>query len=239
MNCFIAQLPDGTVKERCELCNFISDSVENVVIHKKEEHPDVPLFTCVAEGCNKEFSRPFQLTKHMRLSHDFGTENMKMVCMVCNDKFPTCQFRNVSSILEIFLFNVAISSFSVKDLQKHSKVHNTQDFMCHICCKVFLSRAGLKKHLPNHEEKKFECKMGCDKKFSRKNKLDRHHKTVHATSTDFTCPRDGCEKAYRRKDTLNEHIQSIHDEKQFQCEHCSKMFAFRQRLLKHMLRKHI
>jgi uncharacterized Zn-finger protein len=58
----------------------------------------------------------------------------------------------------------------------------------------------------------------CDKSLSRKEDLDRHHKTVHEKEKYF-CPHPGCTRTepFTRKDNRDQHIRKLHraDPKQY------------------------
>jgi hypothetical protein len=74
----------------CDLCDFVSISAVNIVLHKKYEHSDNKKFTCRYESCRKEFSRPTQLTAHIRLTHE---KRKDKTCCICNKAFSTSKFK--------------------------------------------------------------------------------------------------------------------------------------------------
>lgn len=85
---------------------------------------------------------------------------------------------------------------------------NVRDFACEFCAKQFMTLRQLKNHQVYHDEPKFECQMGCNKKFYKAVLLVGHHKT-HLEQKDFSCP--VCGVKYFLKSHLNRHIQAAHD----------------------------
>lgn len=73
----------------CELCDFVSISPVNIVLHKKYEHGDKrKTFKCDFKDCTKSFSRPGQLTAHNRLTHQKIKDK---ICSSCKRAFSTCK----------------------------------------------------------------------------------------------------------------------------------------------------
>lgn len=86
----------------------------------------------------------------------------------------------------------------------------TRDYSCEYCAKQFMTLRQLKNHQVYHEKPKFECKMGCDKKFFKAVLLNGHHKT-HMKIRDFVCPYGNCGQKYFLKSHMNRHVKSVHD----------------------------
>lgn len=79
----------------CDCCDFVSISAVNIVLHKKYEHSQSrQLSVCEHKNCGKEFSRPGQLTAHIRLTHEKRKDKM---CGSCSRSFSTSKF-----MLEMF-----------------------------------------------------------------------------------------------------------------------------------------
>lgn len=71
----------------CLLCDFVSISPVNIVLHKKYEHgEEKKTFRC--DICSKSFSRPGQLTAHNRLTHQKVKDK---ICSSCTRAFSTCK----------------------------------------------------------------------------------------------------------------------------------------------------
>ena len=93
--------------------------------------------------------------------------------------------------------------------------------------KLFSNKSSLTKHIKNvHEKIKFKCEI-CGKELSQKDKLQRHKKTVHWSSSEFECT--VCEKKFSRKENLQAHKKVC-----CKCRHCHKQFSSPSELLNHI-----
>ncbi|KAK0651025.1 hypothetical protein B0T16DRAFT_367005 [Cercophora newfieldiana] len=95
------------------------------------------------------------------------------------------------------------------------------NFQCEVkgCGKLFSRSYNFKAHMETHEEKReypFPCTVGeCNKKFVRKTDLQRHHQAVHMRERNHQC--EYCSRLFARKDTLRRHME----------DGCSKRFLGR------------
>jgi len=92
------------------------------------------------------------------------------------------------------------------------------NFVCEVkgCGKMFSRSYNFKAHMETHDEKReypFPCTVtDCNKKFVRKTDLQRHHQSVHMKERNHKC--DYCSRMFARKDTLRRHME----------DGCSKRF---------------
>ncbi|KAK4190332.1 hypothetical protein QBC35DRAFT_89700 [Podospora australis] len=92
------------------------------------------------------------------------------------------------------------------------------NFVCEVkgCGKMFSRSYNFKAHMETHDEKReypFPCTFtDCNKKFVRKTDLQRHHQSVHMKERNHKC--DYCSRMFARKDTLRRHME----------DGCSKRF---------------
>ncbi|KAK4144124.1 uncharacterized protein C8A04DRAFT_28245 [Dichotomopilus funicola] len=92
------------------------------------------------------------------------------------------------------------------------------NFQCEVkgCGKLFSRSYNFKAHMETHDEKReypFPCQVpDCTKKFVRKTDLQRHHQSVHLRERTHKC--DYCSRMFARKDTLRRHME----------DGCSKRF---------------
>ncbi|KAK4226989.1 hypothetical protein QBC38DRAFT_209449 [Podospora fimiseda] len=92
------------------------------------------------------------------------------------------------------------------------------NFVCEVkgCGKMFSRSYNFKAHMETHDEKReypFPCNVpDCNKKFVRKTDLQRHHQSVHMKERNHKC--DYCSRMFARKDTLRRHME----------DGCSKRF---------------
>ncbi|KAI0876336.1 hypothetical protein GGS24DRAFT_498918 [Hypoxylon argillaceum] len=92
------------------------------------------------------------------------------------------------------------------------------NFQCEVegCGKLFSRSYNYKAHMETHDKKReypFCCTFeDCNKKFVRKTDLQRHHQSVHMKEKNHKC--DYCSRLFARKDTLRRHME----------DGCSKRF---------------
>lgn len=106
--------------------------------------------------------------------------------------------------------NAVISATRLKDHFTNVHCISSRNFSCEFCPKQFATLNQLKNHQTYHEEPKFECQMGCDKKFFKSVLRDGHHKT-HLRQKDFVCPYENCDQKYFLKSHLSRHVKSVHE----------------------------
>ena len=80
-------------------------------------------------------------------------------------------------------------------------------------------------------EKSYVCSI-CDKKFARKDTLQRHQAT-HSDERKFKCDICPDDRSFKTKDELTKHMK-YHYEPSYQCEVCQKSFYFKKCLNIHM-----
>ncbi|KAK8106832.1 uncharacterized protein PG998_008845 [Apiospora kogelbergensis] len=104
------------------------------------------------------------------------------------------------------------------DVSRRLTTRDEANFQCDVkgCGKLFSRSYNFKAHLETHDEKReypFPCQVeGCTKKFVRKTDLSRHHQSVHMKERNHKC--DFCSRTFARKDTLRRHME----------DGCSKRF---------------
>ncbi|KAH6842472.1 hypothetical protein B0I37DRAFT_407524, partial [Chaetomium sp. MPI-CAGE-AT-0009] len=109
--------------------------------------------------------------------------------------------------------SLASSSYGSSPTPIHktnSKPGIRDSFFCRQCPKTFDDRSRFRRHVRDHE-KSHGCSLaGCKKRFSTKQDLERHKKTIkHGGRRRFQCSR--CQKVYVRKDYLQRHEKKVHN----------------------------
>ena len=117
----------------------------------------------------------------------------------------------------------------------HMKCHESREFKCDFCEKIFKSSLSLKSHkdqIHTHFAR-FKCPE-CFKSYKQKKMLIQHTKIVHSTKK-YKC--NECGKHYAFQYVLNEHIKERHTKREivktFVCSICNKMFARNSELTTH------
>ena len=104
-----------------------------------------------------------------------------------------------------------------KELKDHFKSTHAEEkpYKCFIWCVCFNTKDSLKNHLRDvHEGNKplssQQCPF-CDKKMSRKDKLNEHISSIHEKEKSYQC--DTCKIFCSSKQYLKRHIETVHEKK--------------------------
>ncbi|KAI2809673.1 hypothetical protein BLOT_000824 [Blomia tropicalis] len=161
--------------------------------------------------CNKNFSAPKQLEKHLKIC---DSDAPKFTCDICNKSFTRSD-----------------------NLKQHARKHTEEGdvrekkYECEICMKMFFTPSHLQIHLRTHTgERPFKCDE-CSKSFSSSGALNKHSR-IHTGEKPFKCPQ--CNFAFALKGTLNRHMKIHSGIKPHKCEFCGKEFIQSGGLKAHM-----
>uniref|UniRef100_A0A8D8YAQ8 Zinc finger and BTB domain-containing protein 41 n=2 Tax=Cacopsylla melanoneura TaxID=428564 RepID=A0A8D8YAQ8_9HEMI len=217
---------------KCDFCSSEFETREKLKEHVKEIHKD--LLTCIQ--CFRKFSNKYNLKRHVAVTHD-----AKYECTACN---------------EIFLKRA--------DLTKHrSQMHgqhvpkelsistpctagfmNVTDFQCHICGRYLSSKYHLRRHMDNKHSSKIDkllqCKT-CVKGVLGISKFTSHLSIYHKSKThevETFCESavvcNECSKIFLNKKMMKVHMKKKHKFKPHQCHICSRTYAFKKHITRHM-----
>ena len=165
--------------------------------------------------CGKTFGTSYAKHRHIEEAHTNLTEPVQ--CPKCSKSFKRREH------LRDHLDSVHDKSTSVK---------------CPYCRKELRSSMSFMRHIKEVHERKLNlpvlpqvCNI-CEKKFSRKEYLDRHISDVHLRQNRFSCPH--CKNTYVRKGVLERHLFVAHQKQGermiWPCPDCPEYF-FREDIL--------
>ena len=121
---------------------------------------------------------------------------------------------------------------------EENSLHIKEDTQCDRCSKKFSNKDNLNTHVRtvHNKDKPYQCNQ-CFKKFGHKHHLTRHIEVVHKKVKPYQCSQ--CLKKCSNKTNLNRHIEIGHNKaKPYQCSHCLKKFCMKHSLRDHILIKH-
>ena len=214
-------------------------------------------FQTVCPFCDKKFSEPHIVQKHIEFSHK---RKDLFECDDCHLVFQSKQAKEYhkrvhhSETAIPQKCKVCEKSFPSKvSLQSHAKyVHSTEKkYSCGMCDSKFKQRKNLRAHFLHvhdinqykedyhqaREETRFDCEH-CNLSYKQKKDLAYHVRLKHgniSSDPNFKC--ELCPLIYKNQKTLNSHVKLKHSEKteDFPCPKCGKIFAQKKVMKKHLL----
>ncbi|XP_044197854.1 uncharacterized protein LOC122974068 isoform X1 [Thunnus albacares] len=230
LNCHTT-LHTGNRPFKCDVCHKTFAHLSSLNIHRWVHVEDKP-HKC--DVCLKAFGLKAQLKAHMKVH----TGRDKYHCHVCGkcvyDVRSLTRHKATHSGERRYGCEVCGKRFKLADtLKSHAKIHTVRDrpYLCHICCKTFLSNCGLTAHMRTHsDERPFVCIM-CSKGFLSNGEL-KVHMRVHTGEAPYGCSE--CGRFFKRKTHLNNHVRTHLGIKLFVCSVCGKACSRQEHLTVHM-----
>ncbi|XP_071824501.1 uncharacterized protein [Apostichopus japonicus] len=194
------------------------------------------VFKC--STCWARFPSQTSLDKHLE------TDTHHYPCDICGKlQSSRSQFRShmmSHQQTHKFLCEHCGKGFRVqRDLLKHVASHSgDKPFACSQCDKRFVFKAKLDRHFTTVHSliKPYACtEEGCDKAFTRKDKL-KDHMYTHSPSPPFKC--NFCAKGFYRKDNLRDHEVYHTRQYKYKCNKCNKGFMRPKALSQHFAADH-
>ncbi|XP_029382746.1 zinc finger protein 502-like [Echeneis naucrates] len=226
-----ASLHTGSRRFKCDVCNKTFKYMSGLSVHHWVHVADKP-HKC--DICPKAFGLKAQLKAHTKVH----TGRERFHCHICGksvyDLRSLTRHKATHSGERRYGCEVCGKRFKILGtLKSHEKIHTVRDrpYLCHICCKTFLSNCGLTAHMKTHSsERPFVCVI-CSKGFISNGELKAHMR-VHTGEAPYGCSR--CGRFFKRKTHLSNHVKSHLGIKQFVCSVCGKACSRQEHLTVHM-----
>lgn len=157
---------------------------------------------CDICGHSTSQSKKYSLQRHMKEQH---VQGFSLKCKICTESFTT-YYR---------------LSYHIKN------VHETGEFKCSKCDRVFNKRPQLQHHMRSHEV------VMCPECGKMMNKLQIiSHRRSHAEAKCNICGK------VLNATQLGQHMKQVHLEDEQTCEFCGSVFGNKTKLRKHIARQH-
>ena len=116
------------------------------------------------------------------------------------------------------------------------KGHALKPHPCPHCEKRFTRKDHLNTHIKTvHEGRRYDKCPICHITFSQPYMCKKHIESVHEGKKPLVCPKEGCEKSFSGLGGLNKHIKYVHEGlKPFPCDFCGVGFRDKFGLAKHI-----
>ncbi|XP_023294359.2 zinc finger protein 431-like [Lucilia cuprina] len=218
-----------------------NDNIQQQDASTSETKPTAPKVVCKQDGdtficliC--EISPHFErqtLVEHFQTFH-----NSKFyMCEQCHEGFGKRQDLKLHTELgHIIQCEHCERTFNNNRLYRiHKRVHynNTKQYECHVCQKMYVSKAILEEHMNTHTGvRPFKCSE-CPKDFASKYTLQTHMKIHKERPRPYQC--DQCDKRFLNQQNLNQHKKLHVSVKAFHCEVCNKAFTTQHSLQVHKI----
>ncbi|XP_047441796.1 zinc finger protein 37-like isoform X2 [Mugil cephalus] len=221
----------GDLPFKCNICSKAFSRIYALNIHQWTHVTEKP-HKC--DICQKSFGLMGQLRAHVKMH--LGRDKYR--CHVCGRSLYDLRSLNRHKMTHTterrYGCDICGKRFKLPGtLKSHKKIHTERErpYLCHICCKTFMSNVSLTVHIRTHSgERPFVCSV-CSKGFISNGDL-KHHMRVHTGEAPYSCPE--CGRFFKHKSHLDSHVRSHLGIKRFTCGVCGKPCARQEHLTVHM-----
>ncbi|XP_053373804.1 uncharacterized protein LOC123531841 [Mercenaria mercenaria] len=227
----------------CHHCGKTFDDMKSLTEHFPG-HKEEKIFVC--EFCGKKFFEKRNLVDH----RDLHRSSKNWQCHICDRFYISSKSlqRHIKLHLNKSVKNCKHCDFKFRtneDLEEHMlNVHSDQDsekyHTCNVCCRVFLEKSRLLKHMQIHSgDNTYTCDV-CKRTFDA-NALPqwKHLKMSHPEEAKrrskkiFQC--EQCAFFTEHKQRLERHMETHRATKDFECEYCHRKYQTTSSLMTHMI----
>jgi len=197
---------------KCNMCDKEYDVCRNLLLHKRQCHPEHKCVTC---------GRLFPSRSILLLHQPSHSSEKHFSCDKCEATFRYKQY--------LYTHKKNVHPDSLQILMNKDEVGRNVN-QCEICGKTFPYKNTLRAHVNTHTRaKSYACDV-CGKTFGNRDHL-KYHCKIHTGDRSFTC--DVCGKAFIKSWDLKQHQRTHTGERPYECGVCGKAFTQRSTLTIH------
>lgn len=228
--------------------------LKRLINNKKDNVLKVDVSDLACKICSMTVKDLSELKTHLKGIHDKEVDielkdnlipfNLRLVnesyqCVVCEQNFLKIRVLvlHMSAHFSNYSCEICGSGFmTLRLVKKHLEVHETGNFPCDRCEKVFSTTHKRSLHIRGVHLKQFQrrCPL-CPERFNSNYKRTIHLQDVHNQSTRVHKCKT-CGRGFNLKYHLICHVRSVHlQERNQQCDVCLQRFCNKESLKRHMV----
>ncbi|XP_059056412.1 zinc finger protein 91-like isoform X4 [Achroia grisella] len=207
------------------LCSFVNNMPMSKCIIKL----DITSLCC--KLCNSNMNSLNELMTHLQNIHE-----IKVFTDINNHILP---FKFDTNVLTCAVCANGSAFNKFKSLLEHMTVHY-RNYVCLECDAGFINSQQWWKHKDVHESGNFTCGI-CSKIFTNSNKMKTHLRAVHVVKSQLVYKCGYCNKSFQFFHTKEKHIREVHGVNiaRIKCQACDRSFLSRSNYTAHMKLNHL
>ncbi|VDI13309.1 Hypothetical predicted protein [Mytilus galloprovincialis] len=161
----------------------------------------------------------------------------KVQCDICSKIVQRrCLTRHMRTHGDQLICSHCPAKFSDRWALNEHEARHSNPLMCDVCGKKYTSRIGLSRHLRDHASTR-PIECGiCHQRFNDNAHFEGHRNSKHLNYKPFKCT--VCSKAFAYRQSMARHVKECQGNKSYNCMECNAVFNSKRSLDQHHSGKH-